>query len=360
MENSRGLANQGHQVDVFTARRANTDIEPVDGVTVHWLPSVARIGNAPLTPALLRMSNFDIVHLHYPYVFGQELVWFRSLTKRTPLVITYHQDLILDSAINTAVSMHHRLIGRAILRRANRLIVTSLDYGASSPRVAPLMAAGPSRVVELANGVDIHRFNPALSGDSVRRDYGLAADDTVVLFVGGLDTPHYFKGVDVLLRSIGRIEDRRVKLMIVGDGDLRPRYEALAQELQISDRVVFCGHVPDETLPLHYAAADLSVLPSTTRGEAFGIVLLEAMACGKPVIASALPGVRSVVDHERNGLLTPPGDSEALTGSISVLADLPEMRARMGEQGRQKVVERYDWARIAEQLERIYAEVLTP
>lgn len=359
LENARGLARQGHAVEVFTARKGDAQLEPIDGVTVHWLTPRARIGNAPLTPALLQMGHFDIVHLHYPYIFGQELVWLRSLVKQTRLVITYHQDLVFDSAMNTAVSLHHRLVGRAILRRAARLIVTSMDYGAASPRIAPLMNSGSSRVVELANGVDVDRFHPALDGGSVRQQYGFSGDDCVVLFVGGLDMPHYFKGVDVLLRSLARIPDAHVKLMIVGDGDLRPRFEALAHELRITERAVFCGHVPDETLPLHYAAAEFAVLPSTTRGEAFGIVLLEAMACGKPVIASALPGVRSVVDQGCNGLLTPPGETEALAASISALANSPEQRASMGARGRQKTIERYDWAHISERLESIYAEVLT-
>lgn len=359
LEYARGLVERGHTVDVYSAGRGGAAQETVDGITVHWLPTAGRIGNAPLTPALLQIGQPDIVHLHYPYVFGQELVLAHSLLRRSHLIITYHQDLIFSGPLDTAVKAHHTLVGRAILRRASRVIVTSLDYAASS-RVAPLIAKRPDRVTEVSNGVNPRRFHPALDGRSIRERYGISSTDFVVLFVGGLDTPHYFKGVDVLLRAVAQAEEGRIRLLLVGDGNLRPRYEALARDLRISGRVTFCGYVSDEDLPCHYAAADLAVLPSTTRGEAFGIVLLEAMACAKPVIASNLPGVRSVVDQGSNGLLITPGDTDALSEAIVQLSHAPEQCAAMGERGRCKVLERYDWSSLADRLESIYVEVLQP
>jgi glycosyltransferase involved in cell wall biosynthesis len=357
-ENARGLVRLGHQVDVYTASEGTSSVQTViDGVNVHWLPAAARIGNAPLTPGLARIPAADIVHLHYPYVFGQELVWLRSFARKTRLVITYHQDLILTGLMDKAVRAHHALVGKALLRRANRLIVTSLDYGAAS-RVAPLMQSNTGQVVEVSNGVDASRFVPSLDGASVRTRYGWKPDDLVVLFVGGLDTPHYFKGVDHLIRAVAFIPNSCVKLLVVGDGDLRPRYEALAASLGLGAHAVFAGQVRDEDLPAHYAACDLTVLPSVTRGEAFGIVLLEAMACAKPVIASNLPGVRSVVDHDVNGLLTPPGDAGRLSQAIAALLASPDTRQRMGEQGRRKVVARYDWPTVVERLQAVFDEVM--
>lgn len=358
LENARGLAQLGHQVEVYSARGPATETGTVDGVTVHWLPSVARVGNAPLTPGLLRIGTHDVVHLHYPYVFGQELIWAHSFARRTCLVITYHQDLILDGLMDRAVRAHHRVVGHAILRGAARVIVTSLDYGRSS-RVAPLMARDTGQVVEVANGVDASRFVPGFDATRIRNRYGWSSDDQVVLFVGGLDTPHYFKGVEYLIRAVSKVADPRVRLLVVGEGDLRPRYEALAADLGLGTRAAFAGKVSDDELPLHYAACDVAVLPSVTRGEAFGIVLIEAMACGKPVIASNLPGVRSVVDHEVNGLLVPPGDSDELMAAISTLIGAPEARLRMGENGRRKVEARYDWPPIIRHLESVYAEALS-
>ncbi|MFN8377218.1 MAG: glycosyltransferase family 4 protein [Anaerolineae bacterium] len=356
-ENAKGLAQLGHHVDVFTAAGSVTASQPLEGVTVHWLPAWGRIGNAPLTPELLRLGHYDIVHLHYPYVFGQEMIWAQSFQDDTRLVITYHQDLILNGLMGTAVRFHHAVLGDLILRRATRLIVTSLDY-ASASRVAPILNDCPSRVAEVANGVNAQRFRPDLDGTSIRERYGWDSEDKVVIFVGGLDTPHYFKGVDHLIRAVAFIPDDRVKLLIVGDGDLRPKYEALAHSLGMNQRAHFAGHVTDDELPLHYAASDVAVLPSTTKGEAFGIVLLEAMACGKPVIASSLPGVRSVVDHDVNGLLAPPGDAGRLSEALMRLLSSAELRAQMGARGRFKVEQRYDWPAIISRLEDVYGEAL--
>ena len=129
-----------------------------------------------------------------------------------------------------------------------------------------------------------------------------------ILFVGALDKAHYFKGVDVLLKAM---RDLEYKLMIVGDGDLRSYYEAKAKNLGIDDGVVFTGRVSNEELSRYYQSADVFVLPSIDKSEAYGMTLLEAMAHGLPVVASNLPGVRSLVGEDR-GLLVEPGDSSDL------------------------------------------------
>jgi glycosyltransferase involved in cell wall biosynthesis len=236
------------------------------------------------------------------------------------------------------------------------VLATSLDYAGAS-RLAPLMRARPGLVGELPNGVDVARFHPGVDGEPLRARYGLERDARVVLFVGALDRAHYFKGVEVLLQAVARNDDPSTRLVVVGEGNLRSTYQAWTAELGLEDRVVFCGRVSDEELPAHYALCDLLVLPSVTMGEAFGVVLLEAMACGKPVIASNLPGVRSVVSDAEDGLLVRPEDVDDLAEKIEVLLDSPR-REEMGRRGRAKVEEKYAWRRIVPKLERVYEEVV--
>ncbi len=358
-QNAIGLAGLGNQVEVFTADHPPGDHAYPSELVVHRLPVAFRVGNAPFMPELFRrLRGFDLVHLHYPFIFGQEMLYLQSWRRGVRYVITYHQDVILDGVMGVGIRVHHAVLGQAILRRACRLMVTSLDY-ARSARIAPLVRAMGERVVEMPNGVDPDRFRPDLDSRDLRAAYGLAPEDRVVLFVGGLDTPHYFKGVDVLIRCMRLIDEADVKLLVVGDGDLRPRYAALAQELGLGGRVIFCGRVSDEQLPAHYALCDLGVLPSTTMGEAFGLVLLEAMACGRPVIASNLPGVRSVVSDGENGLLSTPGDGDELAAKIRLLLGDPARRQAMGRRGRAKVEVKYAWPRINARLEQVYREVLT-
>lgn len=357
--NAAQAARMGHEVHVFTAAYAGQGGagDDPDGVTVHRLNPVFRVGNAPLLPALLALPRFDLLHLHYPFIFGAELTALRAAVGRTPYVITYHQDVILDGLMGQGIRLHEALIGRGILRGARRLLFTTLDYGQAS-RVGDLVGRMGARVGALPNGVDPDDFHPAVDGAAVRARWGQAAGDVVVLFVGGLDQAHYFKGVPVLLAALAGIDAPHIKALIVGDGDLRPQFEALAADLGIAARVTFCGRVAQPDLPAHYAAADVLVLPSVTMGEAFGIVLLEAMACAKPVIASDLPGVRVVAGGGAHGRVFPPGDSAALAAALRALAADAALRARMGGAGRALVEAKYAWARIGEALDALYREVL--
>ena len=139
----------------------------------------------------------------------------------------------------------------------------------------PLLAGREEAIGVLANGVDVTAFAPGPAPRRLRQRYGLGDGDQVALLVGALDKAHYFKGVDVFLQALSRLP-AHVHGLIVGDGDLRPAYQAQAVTLGIADRVAFAGRVPGGDLADHYRFADVTVLPSTTMGEAFGLVLVES------------------------------------------------------------------------------------
>ncbi len=355
--NALGMARRGHQVTVFTAANGPALTPDLAEIVVRRLPTLLRLGNAPLLPGLLHLRGFDLIHLHYPFYFGAEMVYLRALSTGPKYIITYHQDVLLAGVLRWPERLHHHLLGRLIIDRARRILVTSLDYAESS-RLLPWLSQAPEKINQLPNGVDIDRFRPNLDSSLLRTRYGIQPTDRVVLFVGALDRAHYFKGVPDLLQALASLQGENIRLLVVGDGDLRPSYEQQAHRIGLSDRVRFCGRVSDPDLPAHYALCDLLVLPSTTRGEAFGVVLLEAMATGKPVIASNLPGVRSVVSDGEAGLLVPPGDVARLAQAIGALLDDPSRRQEMGVVGRAKVEAAYTWPRIIARLEQVYQEVL--
>jgi glycosyltransferase involved in cell wall biosynthesis len=185
--------------------------------------------------------------------------------------------------------------------------------------------------------------------------FGIAPGTPLVLFVGGLDSAHYFKGVSVLIDALAYLDG--VHAMIVGDGDLRASYEAQAQTVA-KGRVHFAGKVPLGELIALYQAATVTVLPSTTQGEAFGMVLIESMACGTPVVASDLPGVRTVVNNGVDGLLVAAGDATRLAGALAHFTDDTTTTRTMGEKGRAKVSRHYAWPHIGDRLEQLYRQVL--
>jgi glycosyltransferase involved in cell wall biosynthesis len=285
------------------------------------------------------------------------MVFWRSLAAGLKYVVTYHQDVLFAGLQRVPAQLHHRLLGTRILERAAKVLATSWDYARAS-RLQHLLRTHPQTVGEMPNGVDAQRFHPAVDGGPLRDRLGLAPADAVILFVGGLDSAHFFKGVGNLLQAVAQLRDQHVKVLLVGDGNLRPGYQQQAAQLGLGNRAIFCGRVSDAELPAHYACSDLLVLPSTTMGEAFGVVLLEAMACAKPVIASNLPGVRSVVSAGQDGLLVQPGDVPDLAAKMQALLDDAQRRHEMGQRGCAKVEERYAWPKIIPRLVQVYEEVL--
>ena len=173
--------------------------------------------------------------------------------------------------------------------------------------------------------------------------------------MGALDKAHYFKEINILLQSVNKIADSDdFRLVIVGDGDLRGSYESLVDSLGMNNKVIFVGFIPDNLLPKYYSVADMFVLPSTDKSEAFGIVSLEAMSSGVPVIAADLPGARSVVDKKETGLLVKPSSVDNLADMIKYLLKNPKIAKSLGKAGREKVLKMYTWEKIGYKLDNIF------
>jgi glycosyltransferase involved in cell wall biosynthesis len=355
--NALGLARLGHEVHVFTSAYMNGhNKEEVEKIPVHRLRPLFKVGNASFLPQLpIFLKGFDVIHLHYPF-FGGESASLASYLYTTPFVITYHQDVILSGWMGLIEKFMRHTIGYITMRAAHKLLFTTLDYGGVS-YARKMLKGREDAIGELPNGVDLTRFSPSEAPDLLEKRFKLSSKDQVVLMVAALDQAHYFKGVPVLLKSLA-ILPSHIKGIVIGEGDLRKVYEAQATELGIGNRIFFTGRVSDRDLPDFYRLADVTVLPSVSMGEAFGLVLLEAMACEKPVIASNLPGVRAVVNNGKDGLLVEPDNPEALADSLLTILNDDNLRQAMGRSGRAKVEASYSWDQIGVKLENIYRQVL--
>ena len=163
--------------------------------------------------------------------------------------------------------------------------------------------------------------------------------------------------MDLLINSLKELDDSSVHLIIVGDGGQANNYRELVDNLGLSSQVHFLGKIPHNELPPVYAAADIFILPSVIQ-EAFPLVILEAMACGKPVIVSNLPGVRSMINDGENGYLVQPGNLQDLVNKIKLLLASSDRRRELGTCGRSKVNKQYTWEVIVPQLEKLYLKAL--
>ncbi len=353
--NARELARLGHDIHVLTAAAPDSGADPTD-FAVHRLRPLLRFGNAPLLPDLVRaVRGFDLIHLHWPFIFGAELVWLGCVSANIPYVVTYHHDLRAD--LRWQFGPYQAAVGPLVLRDAAAVLPVSRDHFATS---ALRSVVGEAHLLtEIPNGVDVELFHPRNDGESVRKRYGIDAHATVIGYLGAMDRAHAFKGVPTLLRAFAGLAREKVHLLCVGGGDLRADYQNAADEMGLGDRVTWTGRVPGDELAACIAAMDTLVLPSEGfAAESFGIVLIEAMASGKPTIATAIPGVRTVVRDGVTGLLVPPGDAAALRDALRVLVDSPALRRHMGEAGRAVVEREYDWRSIARRLDTVYAAIL--
>jgi len=353
--NSLELAKLGHDVTIFTEGDARID-KVGSNIRVVREKAVFSIGNAPLIPQLLKLKGFDIIHLHYPYFFGGEFTYLLNKINSIKYVITYHNDVFGSNLFRPFINLHNKFVMKRVLMNASIICVPTLDF-ASNSNLKSLINRDPNKFIELPNGVDTSLFHPSVESRLIRAKYCLK-NKRVILFVRALDHAHFHGGLECLLESIAGMREKDIVLMVVGDGNLKQHFIELSRRLGVDERVIFAGWQDHNLLPYYYAACDVVVLPSIL-SENFPLVLLEALASGKPAICSALPGVRKIIDNGKNGFYAKPNDVEDLKYKIlSILGD-KSIRTEFGRNGRLKAEKEYSWDRIALKLEKIYQEVIS-
>jgi glycosyltransferase involved in cell wall biosynthesis len=318
------------------------------GFKLEGIKPCLKFGHGAFIPRVLFvLKKFDIVHLHFPFYGGAEIVWLakKVLKFKFKLIVHYHMDTPQLSFIARFLSLPSFLLTGSLFKISDSIICSSNDYIAHSA-VKRYYLKYRDKFVALSFGVDLKRFYP--SSDKI---------NNTVLFVGGLDHAHYFKGLDILFNSLRKLDYPDWKLRIVGDGDMRKYYVDLAEKFGIGRKVEFLGKVSDNDLPEIYRKSSFLVLPSVNAHEAFGIVLLEAMASGLPVIASRLPGVRSVFSDGEEGLLAEPGNDTDLREKILLLLNNQVLVETMGRKALDRARKDYDLVKISIKLQNIYQKI---
>ncbi|MBU1164111.1 glycosyltransferase family 4 protein [Patescibacteria group bacterium] len=353
------LSKLGYEVEVLTPnyKERKLQVEKMSGFTLKKIPPSYTFGNAAFVPSIkgqIKKNKYDIVHLHYPFFGGAEFV---KVTKNQKLVLHYHMDTVGRGWKGLIFKLHRKIALPKIIKRAHKIIVTSNDYAKNS-LLKDDLKNNPNKYVEIPNGVDIEKFSPAAKDTELMSQLEIDPFTRVILFVGGLDSAHYFKGIEYLIKAYKLIKNteagKQTKLIIVGEGDLRPDYEDLAHQLNLFDHIKFTGKVEEIDLPKYYNISDMVVLPSIDQSEAFGMALIEGMACGKAVIGSNLPGVRSVIDDKQNGLLVVPKNEKDLAQKLDQLIVNADMAMQQGKAGRQKVEDEYAWDKFIQNIDQLY------
>ncbi|MEU6324312.1 glycosyltransferase [Streptomyces sp. NPDC047009] len=326
------------RVVVITTRPngLRTTVTTEDGVPVVRLGAWLKLSNTPLSPLWplqlrrrLRRLGVDVVNAHAPVPGLGDLAI--AVAGRRPTVLTYHAGSMHkgdpgSGLADRLIGIYEKAVLPRVFARARRLV-----------SVSPVsLADGHPHAVRITPGVDTDRFTPGAPASRRPR---------TLLYVGRMDRSSAWKGVDVLVRAFAQLaaELPDARLRLVGDGDALPGLRALAAELGVGDRVEASGALLGDALVDAVRSAAVLALPSLTEAESFGMALVEAMACGTPVVGSDVGGIPHVIADGETGLLVPPGDPAALAAALSKLLTDGALADSMGGAGRRTAEGRYAW-----------------
>jgi D-inositol-3-phosphate glycosyltransferase len=371
-ELGRALGARGVTVDIFT-RRQSTDVPDV----VEYSPG-ARVIHIDAGPhrhvdkydvldylpdfacgvqrfrALMGVS-YDLIHSHY---------W---LSGRLGLLFADHWGVPLVSTFHTLAQLKNRVAESAAEREQTVRYEIERRTMAGSDRVVALTAIDRQQMLRhyethspidvIPGGVDLDRFSPMPRGQA-RATLGLAPNQNILLFVGRIQR---LKGLEVLVRAFAKLGDLDARLLVVGgqpgtspESREIARLHHLVAKLGIADRTGFVGAVAHEQLPLYYSAADVTVMPSSY--ESFGLVAVESLACGTPVVATRVGGLTSIVHDGETGLLVPWRDAQMFAESLRRVLEDADWRRRLAANARESVLG-YGWDRVADEHLALYEDV---
>lgn len=345
------LQRRGHEVTVITTRF--TPFDDDRGLDVRRIghniaiPANGAFVNVTIgrhlgrqIKAIERERRFDVVQIHSALEPILPLVAANAIV--APKVGLFH------TYVSSGRVFPYDVLGGPLRKYANRLTVRAAVSEAARGFISSYFP-GEYRIVP--NGVDIRRFAPDRA--PVAKHQG---PDFKVAFVGRMDPR---KGLRHLLKAFPRISEQigSVRLVVVGGGILLPYFKQ-ALPAAYRSKVFFEGYVPAQDLPGYYAAADVVVSPALG-GESFGIVLLEALASGKALVASNIPGYNALIEHERDGLLVPAKNSPAIADAAVRLYQNPGLRQSLGQHGREKAL-RFSWERVTDTLETAFQDAVRP
>ncbi|MDD2646910.1 MAG: glycosyltransferase family 4 protein [Patescibacteria group bacterium] len=328
---------------------------------IVYLKPWLRYGNAAWTPQVLcQLKKFDIVHLHWPFIGGAEAaLYWKLFHPKKKLIVQYQMDLIGHNIFRPIFKIYVWLWLPLMVKLADKIIVSTLDYAQKS-QLKRFFNNYYDKFIEIPLGVEAECFYLHDKDFNILSKYNLSLFDRIILFVGGLDRAHYFKGVNILIQAVATLlkkKNESIKLLIVGKGNLKSSYKELARELGVYQHIVFADSVTNKELPEYYNLADVFVLPSIDQSESFGLVVLNAMASAKPVVVSNLPGPRSLVRNNYNGLQVIPGSADDLAEKLDFLINNPSLAQEWGRNGRLMIEEKYSWQKIAEEIAEVYAHL---
>jgi len=336
---------RSNPVSVIVANHVNSNESTwMEGVSITRVARIGSIASMPVCPSLsaaIRRTPAELVHVHMPNPGAA----FALLKSGHPgkIIVTHHADTLGRRVLRR---LSDPFVNR-VMQRASRIIATSTRYLNSSDELRPYL--DKCRIIPLGIDLNSAAISDAALGMNVAREFG----EKLILSVGRLVS---YKGFDVLIRAMRFVDG---KLILIGSGPERDALGQLAAAEGVSGKIAMLGKVDD--LKPYFASASLFVLPSVTRAEAFGMVQLEAMAAGLPIVNTDIDSaVPEVSIDGKTGITVPPRDVAALASAITVLLKDKELSERFGAAAKARVTEQFGADLMAERTMRLYSELFAP
>ncbi len=347
---AEGLQEKTDMKVLVCQTKGKTIYEEVNGIFVCRQKSIGMIGNLPIPLGFIHQfrkmaKDRDVVHIHMPFPFADIACLLSGYKGK--IVIWWHSDVVRQKKI----MFFYRPFMELLLKRADRIVVATQGHIEGSLYLKPyrekccIIPFGVEKRIEK----DADEYFGMENTKKEWKDRGKVN----FLFVGRLV---YYKGCKILLEAFQKIEN--ATLTIVGNGSLEMELREYVKEHHMNNKVTFAGYVEDERLPLYFKQCDVFVLASTARSEAFGLVQIEAMSYGKPVINTALKsGVPYVSLHEKTGLTVEPGNVKSMEQAIRWMVEHPKEREEMGRSARIRVKKEFGLDDMLTKVYELYEEV---
>jgi glycosyltransferase involved in cell wall biosynthesis len=347
----KGLSGR-HSFDIVVANdRAKTVLEDFSGQKLIRIASLGTLAATPICPTmpfvvrrLLKQNSYDIVHIHHPNPMTYASLALSDMGK-AKLVVTYHSDIIRQKNLFKL----YRPIYEKMMKKSSGIIVTSKNYLDSSEQLKYFK--NKCHVIPI--GIDTNRFR--LTNDRIETIEGLKNryPEPRILFVGRFGK---YKGVEYLIRAVANLN---LSLILAGSGPLEQALKKLAVDLEIENKVFFVGSPSETDLINYYHACDIFCLPSISRNEAFGIVLIEAMACKKPVISTELSTGTSFVNiNGKTGYVVKARDYREIADTLMKLINDRKLRTELGTNALMRVNSEFTLQKMCSSISDLYSEVL--
>lgn len=352
---SEGLVNN-YSADVEALvcnhKKTTEDIEKnIKGVNVHYLPTYGFVSSLPLSPnyptSLLKL-NGDILHIHQPFPLADlTLEFFPKLKKNFSKIVTsWHCDITRQKwALPFYGKYIHKfltMVDKIIV--SNPYLIENSEFLPDYKNKCEVIPIGINLEWAKINSKEVNYYN----------HFQNETKNSVILFVGRLVV---YKGIEYLIRAMQVVKNS--SLVIIGSGPLEKNLKNLIDELNLNSRITIIPEVDDNTLQNYYKTCDLFVLPSINKTEAYGIVQIEAMACGKPVVCTALgTGTTYLNIHNFTGLVVPPSDSKSLAKAINKILGDNELKTTFGTNGKERALAEFTSDKMVKSTYELYEELL--